>query len=85
MAEKMLAGSFVHLYVYLFALIFGAIGFLDDYQKVKKRQNLGLTAGQKFALQVAAAVVFLGLLLGGSVFLCLKMLEKLSKMIMRVL
>ncbi len=55
-------GEFTHLYVYLFALVFGAIGFFDDYQKVKKHQNLGLTALQKFLLQVAAAVAFLALM-----------------------
>jgi phospho-N-acetylmuramoyl-pentapeptide-transferase len=48
--------------VFCFALIFGLIGFLDDYEKVKKKQNLGLTALQKFLLQVAAAVLFLMLL-----------------------
>ncbi len=59
---KMLEGDFSHLYVFGFALIFGAIGFLDDYEKVKRHRNLGLTALQKFLLQVAAAVAFLTLL-----------------------
>ena len=27
--QRMMAGSFVHLYVYLFALVFGAIGYID--------------------------------------------------------
>ncbi|MEI3306460.1 MAG: hypothetical protein V8R40_10925 [Dysosmobacter sp.] len=58
----MLRGSFVHLYVYLFALIFGIIGFVDDYRKVRQHQNEGLTAKQKFVLQLAAAVVFLCLM-----------------------
>jgi phospho-N-acetylmuramoyl-pentapeptide-transferase len=58
----MLAGSFVHLYVYLFALVFGAIGYVDDYQKVKYHHNTGLTAIQKFLLQLAAAVAFLCLM-----------------------
>jgi len=58
----MLAGDRRHLYLFAFALIFGAIGFIDDYQKVKKRQNEGLTALQKFALQLAAAVAFLTLM-----------------------
>lgn len=39
----------------LTTLAFGAIGFADDYLKMKRRQNLGLTAKQKFLLQVAAA------------------------------
>ena len=44
----MMSGDFTGLYVFLFAAVFGVIGFLDDYQKVKKHQNLGLTALQKF-------------------------------------
>lgn len=56
---QMLEGAFAHLYVYLFALIFGLIGFVDDYRKVRQHQNEGLTAKQKFVLQLAAAVVFL--------------------------
>ena len=60
--QRMMAGSFVHLYVYLFALVFGAIGYIDDYQKVKHHQNTGLTAPQKFLLQLAAAVAFLCLM-----------------------
>ena len=43
---QMRQGIYTHPYVYLFALVFGAIGFFDDYQKVKKHQNLGLTAAQ---------------------------------------
>jgi phospho-N-acetylmuramoyl-pentapeptide-transferase len=58
----MRAGDFKHLYVFGFALIFGIIGFLDDYHKVKYKQNLGLTALQKFLLQLAAAVAFLTLM-----------------------
>lgn len=58
----MLAGDFKHLYMFGFALIFGVIGFLDDYEKVKHHQNLGLTALQKFLLQLAAAVAFLCLM-----------------------
>ncbi|MEG2175787.1 MAG: phospho-N-acetylmuramoyl-pentapeptide-transferase [Oscillibacter sp.] len=59
---KMLNGEFMHLYVYLFALIFGLIGFVDDYRKVRQHQNEGLTAKQKFVLQLAAAVGFLCLM-----------------------
>ena len=54
----MLKGNFVHIFVFLFALVFGAIGFLDDWKKEKKKQNLGLTAKMKFLLQLAAALVF---------------------------
>ncbi len=46
------------LFVFLFALVFGIIGYVDDYCKVKKKQNTGLTAPQKFLLQLAAAILF---------------------------
>lgn len=60
--KGMLEGNFTHLYVYVFALVFGVIGYIDDYQKVKHHQNTGLTAPQKFILQLAAAVAFLCLM-----------------------
>ena len=59
---EMLQGEFAHLYVYLFSLCFGLIGFVDDYRKVRQHQNEGLTAKQKFLLQLLAAVVFLCLM-----------------------
>ena len=48
----------------MFALIaFAAIGFIDDYAKVAKKQNLGLTSKKKFLLQVLVSfVVGVGLL-----------------------
>jgi len=36
---------------------FGAIGFWDDYTKVARKRNLGLTARQKLALQILAAML----------------------------
>ena len=36
---------------------FGLIGFFDDFVKVRKKRNLGLTAKQKYALQVVVAAV----------------------------
>ncbi len=59
---RMTEGDFTHIYVFLFAMVFGVIGFLDDYEKVKRHQNLGLTALQKFLLQLAAAILFLMLM-----------------------
>jgi phospho-N-acetylmuramoyl-pentapeptide-transferase len=42
----------------LFALLsFAAIGFLDDYAKVSKQRNLGLTAKRKLALQFLVSLV----------------------------
>lgn len=64
--EDMRRGEFAHIYMLAFSLIFGGIGFLDDYQKLLKKQNLGLTASQKMLLQVVVAVVFVLLMrLGG--------------------
>ena len=40
------------------SLIYGVIGFIDDYIKVILKRNLGLTAKQKFLLQLVAAIAF---------------------------
>ena len=52
------AGKFGGGFVLVFALVFGVIGYIDDYFKVKKHENTGLTAPQKFILQLAAAILF---------------------------
>lgn len=44
------------------ALSMGAIGFLDDYIKVVKKRNLGLTAKQKTLFQLLSAASYLGIL-----------------------
>ena len=56
------AGDFGGIYVFGFALIFGGIGFIDDYMKVVHHQNTGLTAGWKFLLQLSAAILMTVLL-----------------------
>ena len=38
-------------------LAFGSIGFVDDYNKVVRRRNLGLTPRAKFSLQVLTCVL----------------------------
>ncbi len=43
----------------LFALSFGIVGFADDYIKVVKKRNLGLTEKQKFLSQLFFSVVFI--------------------------
>lgn len=60
--KDMLGGNLGALYVLVFSLFFGAIGFLDDYEKLKKKQNLGLSARAKFILQLVVAIVLLLLL-----------------------
>ncbi|MGH9773421.1 MAG: phospho-N-acetylmuramoyl-pentapeptide-transferase [Candidatus Acidiferrales bacterium] len=53
-----------YLLLALFAtLAFGTIGFVDDYNKVIRRRNLGLTAGKKFFFQVLTCIVVGGVLL----------------------
>ena len=41
------------------AIGFGAVGFIDDYIKVVKKRNLGLSSKAKFLLQIAVTVFFL--------------------------
>lgn len=60
--QGMMRGDLTHLYVFIFALVFGLIGYIDDFQKVKRKQNTGLTAPQKFLLQLAAAILFICLM-----------------------
>jgi phospho-N-acetylmuramoyl-pentapeptide-transferase len=43
---------------------FGAIGFLDDYLKIKQKRNLGLRVRQKLGLEFIAALLVGVLLLG---------------------
>ena len=57
-----LSGDLTSVFVLLFALVFGLIGFIDDYAKIKKKENTGLSASQKFLLQLAAAILFIVLL-----------------------
>jgi phospho-N-acetylmuramoyl-pentapeptide-transferase len=51
-----LTNAYVWL-VSLTTLAFGAIGFADDFLKVRRRHNLGLTASSKFLLQVLVAAI----------------------------
>lgn len=47
-------------------VFFGLLGFIDDYIKVVKKRNLGLTSKQKLAGQVGiSAVIYLILILSG--------------------
>ena len=55
-------GEFGHLFLLAFAILFAVIGFLDDFEKLKKKQNLGLTALQKILLQIAVSIAFVLLL-----------------------
>src|SRR6266436_6785287 len=47
-----------YVWIALFGLMsFGIIGFWDDYAKIRRKQNLGLSVKQKFFLQVLAAMI----------------------------
>ena len=51
-------------------LAYGILGFADDYIKVVKKRNLGLTAKQKMIAQILIGAAYLGVLMlfgGGSV------------------
>lgn len=48
----------VRTFILLFVTVcFGIIGFLDDYIKVVKKRNLGLTSKQKFICQVIVSII----------------------------
>ncbi len=42
------------------ATLFAAVGFVDDYAKLIKKQNEGLKAYQKFLLQLVVATLYIG-------------------------
>lgn len=44
----------------IMALSFGLIGFVDDYIKVVKKRNLGLTIKQKTIMQLLVIIAYLG-------------------------
>jgi phospho-N-acetylmuramoyl-pentapeptide-transferase len=64
-----LQNSYVWLAIFTM-LVFGVIGFVDDYNKVIKKRNLGLTGKLKFAFQIIAscaiAVTLLSLTTSGT-------------------
>ena len=61
LVPTLLLGDLRNIYVWLVVIVttaFGAIGFADDYLKVRNRRNLGLTARAKFLLQVLVGLAF---------------------------
>ena len=51
-------GDWTALVVFGFAAVFGVIGFVDDYAKLRHHENTGLSAPAKFLLQLSAAILF---------------------------
>ena len=56
--ECMAEGEYGHLFCLAFALVFGAIGFLDDYIKIILKRSEGLTPLQKLAGQIVITGIF---------------------------
>src|SRR5215831_18622589 len=53
-----------YVWVATLALVgYGLIGFLDDYSKLVKRQNLGITGRHKLALQIGLGLLVAAILL----------------------
>jgi phospho-N-acetylmuramoyl-pentapeptide-transferase len=47
-----------YIWIVLFVTFaYGAIGFIDDYRKMVKKRNLGLTAKEKFSMQIGVALL----------------------------
>ncbi len=44
--------------VLFLTIMFGAIGFVDDFLKIKKKSSTGLRAWQKFSLQIVVTGIF---------------------------
>ena len=57
--QELAAGNFAALYVLGFSLVCAAIGFADDFAKVKGHHNDGLSAGLRVLLELAASIAFL--------------------------
>jgi phospho-N-acetylmuramoyl-pentapeptide-transferase len=54
-----------YVWIAMFGMVgFGAVGFYDDFTKVRKMRNLGLTARMKIALQIAVSLIIGFILLG---------------------
>lgn len=53
--KEMTAGSWLLL---ITLVLFGILGFMDDYIKVVQKRNLGLTSKQKFIGQVVISLLF---------------------------
>lgn len=47
------------LVMLIITLGYGIIGFIDDYVKVVKKRNMGLTASQKFLLQAVLSFIYI--------------------------
>ncbi len=66
LVPTLLWGDLTNYYIWIALaslLLFGLVGFLDDYQKVARRRSLGLTARQKIGMQFAIALMVTSILI----------------------
>lgn len=63
-------GEYTVYYALALSLCFGAVGFVDDFCKLKKKQNEGLTSIQKLMLQMAVSAVYLYVLYRSGTMSC---------------
>lgn len=56
--EMRAAGNYRPLLMLGISMVFGGIGVVDDWTKIRKKRNKGITAWQKLMLQIAAATLF---------------------------
>ena len=64
------AQDYTVYFTLLLALCFGGVGFVDDFCKLKKKQNEGLTSIQKALLQMAVSAVYLYILYRSGAMTC---------------
>ncbi len=69
---SVLSGAFLRVYPIIFLVAgFCVIGFLDDYLKILKKENEGLTEIQKIVLQLLVSAVFIFIINDGNTFIYL--------------
>jgi phospho-N-acetylmuramoyl-pentapeptide-transferase len=61
-ADTVKGGDWSAIALFLFALFHGAIGFFDDFVKVKRKGNQGISGMEKVLLQLVVSITFVLLL-----------------------
>ncbi|MBE8190221.1 MAG: phospho-N-acetylmuramoyl-pentapeptide-transferase [Candidatus Thioglobus sp.] len=65
-SSSLIWGNWYSAYLWIVlatALIFGAIGFVDDYLKIKRKSSAGLSSKQKYLAQSLGAIFIIGWLI----------------------
>lgn len=61
-ADSIFSKNYRLLYSVIFILLCGAVGFIDDFIKITKKHNKGLTVAQKTLMLVAVTTLYLGVM-----------------------